>query len=337
MAGRLDINPLMPRHRIEHEPRHRARHADRRVPFNAVSSRPPSHAKPSTGPGQRGKASGGVGAGNAVSSRPPSHAKPSGPGQRGKASGGVGADAADSSRPPSHAKPSTGPGQLGKAFEAIGSGASDRLQAAGTRLRRDQRVLLTGAVRGLTVSPWFAAGVGFVIAAGAFIYAPHASLSFGNEVIGRTPCSEAGCIIAQQAPQITGGANGLVTPSPSASSSGGTGCHAGSDGELGFTYTVQPHGSGMFQMTITVTSDHPIGAWQLSFEIPGATDLSVEGASWRASGTDGGTASGPGDAPSQSAVGQQADVVSFVVDGKGQLAVAPDHCYFNGSSCQFSL
>ncbi len=322
MSGRLDINPLMPRHRIEHEPRHRAPRGDRRAPLSAASSRSPSHAKSSAGPAQSGKAFKSAGAG-------------------------------------AHAKPSTEAGQLGKAFERTGGRASDRPRAAGTRPQRDQRELVSGAVRGLMVSPWFAAGAGFVIAAGAFIYAPHASLNFanGNEATITTRCSVAGCTVPEQAPVMAGGTNGLVTPSPSASSPGrATGRHAaraGLSSAPDFTYSVQSHGSDTFQMTLTLTSDRAIGPWQLAFEIPGATDLSVSGAIWRASGTDGGTASGPavggspnsgqppaGDAASaggHSAGGGQNYVVTFTVSGKGEPTVAPQHCSYNGAPCHFSL
>jgi hypothetical protein len=218
--------------------------------------------------------------------------------------------------------------------------------------------VLTGAVRGLMVSPWFAAGAGFVIAAGAFAYAPHARLNFPNEVIGRTPCFTTACAVPAQAPVIAGTSNGLVTPSPAPSSTGHVAKHAApeaSDNTPDFTYTVQQHGSGMFEMTLTVTSDHALGPWGLSFEIPGATGLSVTGANWQPLGLHGGTASGPaiggtpnsgqsssaaaGDptrAGSDSAGGKQSYAVSFVVEGKGAPTSAPDQCSFDGSSCQFT-
>jgi hypothetical protein len=210
------------------------------------------------------------------------------------------------------------------------------------------------------VSPWFAAGAGFVIAAGAFIYAPHASLSFGNEVLSpnHTPCAVAACAIPNQAPTMAGGANGLITPSPTPSSASHAPRHAASGqsgSTLDFSYAVAQHGSGMFEMTFSMSSSEPIGNWKLTFDIPGATDLSVSGASWQPSGTDGGTASGPavGSTPaaSQSSAavavdsthagteaggGSQSALVSFVVYGKGEPTVAPHHCSFNGNSCVFS-
>jgi hypothetical protein len=204
-----------------------------------------------------------------------------------------------------------------------------------------QRQLLSGAARGLLVSPWFATGAGFVIAAGAFMYAPHAELNFGNEVIGRAPCRVAGCTIPQQAPVMAGGANGLVTPSPSASSTGRHAAHAGSDSPT-FAYSVKATGSDAFQMTLTVTSEHAVGPWKLAFVIPGAGNLSVVGASWQASGTDGGSASGgahsaPSSQPTSGTSANQPDIVSFVVYGKGESTAAPGHLVFSDAQGTFSL
>jgi hypothetical protein len=288
----------MPRHRSEREPRHRARRADRRVPVDAVSPRPPSHRKPATGP------------------------------------------------------------QLGKALETIGTETSGRLAAAGSRLRREQRDLLTGAVRGLIVSPWFAAGAGFVIAAGAFIYAPHARLDFGA-AIGTSQCPLAGCHqqIEQGAPpMIAGTGDGPVTASPSSTPHSGRSTLAASATAPTFTYIVNWHAHGMFQMVLTVTSRHAIGNWQLAFVIPGATRVSVTNATWHRSGTDGGTASGTGGGgadsyagsrddpsfgPSPSAgpeagrSGGRADQLSLVINGYGAPA-APSDSFYNGVACHFS-
>jgi hypothetical protein len=199
------------------------------------------------------------------------------------------------------------------------------------------------------VSPWFAAGAGFVIAAGAFIYAPHASLSF-DTAPNQTLCAAAGCPVPQKVPTMAGGESGLITPPPAPSRHA---AHGDPDSAADFTYTVEQYGAGLFKMTFTVTSNHAIGPWQLAFEIPGATNLSVTGATWRASGTDGGTASGPavgstpnssqspsaaaGGAGSGSGGGAQSAVVTFVVVGEGAPSVAPGHCVFNNSPCQFTL
>jgi hypothetical protein len=285
---RLDINPLMARHRIEHEPRHRAPRPDRRVRLSGASPRTPSHAKPSTAPGQ-----------------------------------------------------------LGKACEAIGSGASERLHTAGIRLRKEQRVLLTGAARGLIVSPWFAAGAGFVIAAGAFMYAPHASVNF-DTAPGRTLCPTPGCPVPQKEPQIAGGTSGLVTASPLPTSSSPRGRHAAhhkSDSAPSFTYTVQADGTGMYQMILTETSEHAIGGWRLSVVIPGAEKVSVYDGMLQGSGTDGaiaGGAAGSGGPPGTSAGVltesgyDPTNILHVVVDGDGSVKTAPADYVFRDAQGSFS-
>ena len=276
----------MPRHRIEHQPRHRAqrptRPVVRRVQLIAVPAR---------------------------------------------------------LQPAAHARPATGAGRVGAAFDAFGTTASDRLLAAGARLRRDQGPLLTGAVRGLLVSPWFAAGAGFVIAAGAFLYAPHAELEFGNAV-GVTQCRLAEC--NQTTEQ---GAQGLTAGSGAAPLTDGT-TPAASAG-LTFRYTVDWQGHGAFQMVLTVTAKHAIGDWRLALVIPGASRVSVVGATWTPSGTDGGTATGTTTGTGASPHGimarpdwpghasDQPDSVSLIVRGFGAPA-APSNCAFNGAPCQFS-
>jgi hypothetical protein len=256
---------------------------------------------------------------------------------------------ADSPRSPSHARPSARPGQLGRAFEAIGSEGSERLHTAGTRLQNEQRVLLTGAARGLMVSPWFAAGAGFVIAAGAFMYAPHASLNF-DSAPGRTVCPTPGCPVPQKVPQIAGGASGLVTASPSPSSSRPRGRHAAhdeSDSSPSFTYTVQPDGTGMYQMIITETSQGAIGSWGLSVVIPGATKVSVYDGVLQGSGTDDAPAAGPSGSTDEPSPGTSAGVLTesgydptnilhLVIDGNGSPKTAPEDYVFHDAQGTFS-
>lgn len=226
-------------------------------------------------------------------------------------------------RSPSHAKPPAEPTP------------ADRLAELNARFWPYQRRLLTGAARGLLVSPWFAAGAGFVIAAGAFIYAPHAELNFGN-AIGVTHCTQSDCeTVTPQggAPPIAAGGGTPIPAEPAATG-------------LTFRYTVNWDDHGPFEMVLTVTGKHAIGAWQLTFVIPGATAVSVVGANWQPSGTDGGTASGTtlgashGTQLSAAVDGHhghdgQQNVVSVVVQGTGQPK-APTGCVFNGATCQFS-
>lgn len=205
--------------------------------------------------------------------------------------------------------------------------------------------MLTGAVRGLLVSPWFAAGAGVVIAAGAFVYAPHARLEMvtPNQTL---PCVVAGCPEPQgAAPPVPAGTGGGKVPT-SAPSSHAPSTSARRPVAVGVTvsYTRLWHYGGRFSMLIKVRSKHPIGAWSLSFAIPGASHLWVVGARWQSSWPDGGTASGPGggfvwgsEQPNGDGgqLGWDGNTVMFMVQGDG-AGVAPVGCVYNRASCQFN-
>jgi hypothetical protein len=199
------------------------------------------------------------------------------------------------------------------------------------------------------VSPWFAAGAGFVIAAGAFMYAPHASLNF-DSAPGRTVCPTPGCPVPQKVPQIAGGASGLVTASPSPSSSSRRGRHAAhdkSDISPSFTYTVQQDGTGVYQMIITETSQGAIGSWGLSVVIPGATKVSVYDGVLHGSGTDDAPAAGPSGSTDEPSPGTSAGVLTesgydptnilhVVIDGTGSPKTAPEDYVFHDPQGTFS-
>jgi hypothetical protein len=280
---------MMPRHRTEHEPRHRAQRPaqerPRRVELRAVTARSACHRRP----------------GNGVSIP----------------------------------------------WQAIGSAASARLIALGARFRPYRQNLLTGAVRGLVVSPWFAVGAGFVVAAGAFMYAPHAQLSFVNPLIARSPCKAVNCrhdsTTAEGVAGMPAGTGvGPVTPSPVPSPTTQT-------TGLTFGFTVTSHTRSGFHMTLAVTGKKAIGDWTFSFVIPGATDVSVLDATPvspvtvtpTASATPGGssrtTSPSPGTSASAAAAHgvDSADTLYLVVSGEGE-AVAPADCTFDGVSCNFS-
>lgn len=212
---------------------------------------------------------------------------------------------------------------------------------------------MRGAVRGLVVSPWFAAGAGFVVAAGAFMYAPHAQLSPGNPLIGRTPCKAHGCksTTEQGAKPLNAAAGQLpASPSPSPSTPPTTG--------LTFKYAVSWHTHDTFEMVLIVAGKKAIGDWRLTFTIQGATKItSVLGADWQPSGTGGVVATGAtyggsqdasvpssgspsarptsGDDNYSDAGARSPDVIYLVVDGSG-TPKAPDDCFFDGSACQFA-
>ncbi len=254
---------------------------------------------------------------------------------------------AATTRPPGHAKPPTAPGRVRITWAAIA--VPDRLVALVARLRPPRRVL-TGAMRGLVVSPWFAAGAGFVVAAGAFIYAPHASLQF------ETQCKLVVCqrLTPLAAPPVIAGTGQgqLRSAAPSTAA-------PAAPARMTFGYIVEWHAGGAFQMLLTVTSTRAIGNWRLAFAILGATNVAVHDAHWQPSGTDGGTASGTAGDGEPSYSGTQgsgyqdgwpgsgtfgnapsgyhgyAYSLHLVVTGEGAPA-APAGCSYDGSPCSFS-
>jgi hypothetical protein len=234
-------------------------------------------------------------------------------------------------------------------WHAIGAGASRRLIALGGRIWPSERRLMKGAVHGLLVSPWFAAGTGFVIAAGAFMYAPHARLEI-TPAIGLRPCTAVGCSSTTQlggAPPVPAGkGDGQVSPSPTPSPHA---AHVAATTEPSFTYRVT-QGRGTFKMDLIVTSKHEIGNWTLSFDLSGATNASVE-ITTQAPGADGSAPGGTAGYGSDSDVGEptpisggvwadagidSAEALYLVINGDG-TPTAPQHCEYNGSSCTFTL
>jgi len=208
---------------------------------------------------------------------------------------------------------------------------------------------VVGAVRGMLVAPWFAAATGFVVAAGLWIYSPHAELKFPDSAIGVVPCAGHGC---EAAASHDGGAIVATTGRPAVSQGMPTataavetaGARRATLVGLTFHYSVLWQEQGKFTVLIKVTSEHALHAWKLRFAMPGDDIGKVIGSDWLPSGTDAGTASAlsgaatgqwpqypGGDLPSR-----DGRVISLVVIGQG-IPVAPTGCSFDGVSCSFSF
>ena len=197
----------------------------------------------------------------------------------------------------------------------------------------------------LLVSPWFAAGAGFVIAMGALIYMPHANVDFGC-AIHVTHCKLATC------PQLTpqggvpglpaGIAGGQVTASPSTS--------AAPVMNVWYQPLADSTVSG-FAMWIMFSPPPGLSHWQLRFVIPGATSVYVYGAPhWLPYGVNGVTVSsfvaGTESAGYAAISGYQDGAISgssptggtvfFQVRGTGMQS-APANCAFTGAACEFKL
>jgi hypothetical protein len=213
---------------------------------------------------------------------------------------------------------------------------------------------MAAAVRGLLVTPWFAAATGFVVAAGMWIYSPHAELKFPPSAVGVVPCEAHGCGV--DAGQDGGalatttrqhiGKSGKSTGKAAAQTDGGGGTAVS---RLAFGYAVLWQRDGKFGVLITVTGKHIPGAWKLTFAMPGDQISDVMGAAWHPAGADGGTASelsgpapgqwqgqlGSGDHSDPGVVSRHRRGFSFLVLGQG-TPVVPTGCSFNGTSCAFS-
>jgi hypothetical protein len=204
---------------------------------------------------------------------------------------------------------------------------------------------MAGAMRRLMVTPWFAAATGFVVAAGLWIYSPHAELKLPAVSNGGVPCRAGDCAIAgANGNAATNGAGGQAV-TPSVKSAGKLA--AGSVGRrLKFGYRVLWQGQGRFGLLISVSGRRVPRSWHMAFALPGDTISAVEGATWSAWSSDGGLVSWPAANAWQLAGpqdnGYQHDATtsvgpgdSFVVVGSGAQLV-PTSCSFNGKTCKFS-
>jgi hypothetical protein len=208
---------------------------------------------------------------------------------------------------------------------------------------------VAGAVRGMMVAPWFAAATGFVVAAGLWIYSPHAELKFPPSAGGVVRCGTNGC---GAVPGQGGGALTTTTPQPIQHSAATQveGAHSLATAGLTFSYSVLDSHSGKFAVLITVTGRRLPHTWKLSFTLPSDQISAVFGANWHPSGSDGGTASGPVAAVSgqdpwpvaggssvegSQALGVSRHAIRILVLGAG-TPVAPGSCSFKASPCSFS-
>jgi hypothetical protein len=229
--------------------------------------------------------------------------------------------------------------------------------------------VVRGAARSLLVTPWFAAGTGFVIATGLWIYSPHTELRFPDSAPGLSVCSSKGCVT--DSPRDGGGS--LATGAPGQRIAGSQpkskNKTAKSDvvtspkptAGLKFKFIVLWRQGDAFDAYITVSGHSVPASWRLSFEIPGVQIDSVTGVSWQpTSSKDGGTASAPAwqpggdegnsgsgdggagngtvgngsDAAANGSAGHDAPVIGFSVTGTGSVGL-PSTCSFDGSACSF--
>jgi hypothetical protein len=166
--------------------------------------------------------------------------------------------------------------------------------AGGPRLRGQGRPSVTAAsgqqrrMRGLLVTPWFAAGAGFVIAAGLALNSPHTVLTYGpNTQLCLSHCTKqpkpsAGSELnkpgaVQVRPTQTARARHSQRPAPTGHGRVKTGPAPGSGvgAQLGFTVRWTKY--GQFGAMITLPAGQATHDWSLRFEIPGVQISGVLG------------------------------------------------------------
>jgi hypothetical protein len=205
------------------------------------------------------------------------------------------------------------------------------------------------AARGLPATPWFAAATGFVVAAGLWIYSPHAELQFPPSAVGTVPCAAHGCgVIAGTGGGALATTKGeKITPPKSTRMSVAQPNLDGGNPAAGLTfgYRVLWQSQGKFEMLFTLSGKHVPRTWKLSFALPGDEIIDVSGAAWHPSGSYGGTASWPvpGSPWPPAAPGPTSgDQIDGRPPGRGFLVVAagapvaPTGCSFDRVSCTFS-
>jgi hypothetical protein len=191
----------------------------------------------------------------------------------------------------------------------------------------------------MLITPWFAVATGFVVAAGLWIYSPHAELRFPNGSGEEAPCKNAAdCRIAPSPNPGTPAANStLPIVAAPLKAAGKTAARR----PRRVTLRVFWQDQGKFAMLVTLSGRHVPRAWRLAFVLPGDQIIAVEGAVWEPAGTYKGTVTwSPEDASSQtpgSGVSPWTKPgVSFVLVAAG-APITPTSCSFNGAACKFAF
>jgi hypothetical protein len=180
-------------------------------------------------------------------------------------------------------------------------------------------------MRGLLVTPWFAAGAGFVVAAAMALNAPRTFLTYRpNDSPSTSRC------VACQSPGSVASKPGVkIRPVNPAAAAGRSAPGPGP----AIPIQLDPERNGVFKLTITLPPHQAASAWKLRFALPGRSISAVFGAQWLPDpADDSGQAArlieGGYVSPSNPAA------VSFLVTATG-VAIAPRGCVLNGQRCHF--
>jgi hypothetical protein len=179
-------------------------------------------------------------------------------------------------------------------------------------------------MRGLLVTPWFAAGAGFVIAAALSLNAPRTILTFRpNNAPSQSKCGN-----CQSPESVPTSKPGVQIRSVDPAVIGGSGR---SGPAVGIQLGSEPN--GVFSVTFTLPPSQVGNGWKLQFALPGRDITQVVGAHWQLDAAgDGGVAAMPAQSGYVSPTSRAA--VSFLVWASGS-PVDPVHCVLNGQRCHF--
>jgi hypothetical protein len=179
-------------------------------------------------------------------------------------------------------------------------------------------------MRGLLVTPWFAAGAGFVIAAALSLNSPRTILTFRpNNAPSQSKCGD--CQSPESAPTSKPGVQ-IRSVNPAA---------IGGMGGSGPVVPIQLGSelNGVFSVTFTLPPSQVGNGWKLRFALPGREITQVIGAPhWQPDAAyDGGVAAGPAHSGQ---VSTTPVAVGFTVWVTGS-PVDPVDCQLNGHPCHF--
>ncbi|MDR2985400.1 MAG: hypothetical protein LBV34_11230 [Nocardiopsaceae bacterium] len=179
-------------------------------------------------------------------------------------------------------------------------------------------------IRGALMTPWFAVSVGIVIATSLTLVRPHPALTFPPSKTGR--CAVAGCSSRSAPPAAPTPAIKQTVRLPVQHSDANVRV-AGMEVE----YELMPGQSDGFIAVIVVKSRKPLGDWELSFTLPGASIDHVMWARWHRQGEDGVVVTG---SPLPWRGESRDHEARIVVIGTGRPA-RPASCMLDGASCTF--
>jgi hypothetical protein len=213
----------------------------------------------------------------------------------------------------------------GGSRDSYGSGPEPAAPAPSARPAASSR-----RARGLLVTPWFAAGAGFVIAAALSLNSPRTFLTYRPSTTPGTSCAD-----CQPAAVPTARPGVQIRSANPARVGGGRRAAAAPAVGPAVPFHLGAEHNGVFSVTFMLPAGQVARPWKLRFELPGRSITEVVGAGWRPNaGEDGGVAAALGQGQGQYVSPVDPAGVSFLVSAAGP-PVRPTGCLLDGRACHF--